>query len=307
MPSRRKLVDGVPYCSRGHAIEGDNAQRRTDGYLICRYCQRENIKSHAKAQNGLPPETPSVMANYKEPLREVENGYGYMGTIAYNEDKTHTQCHLCGKFYERPNSHIKNEHGMTALEYKDAFSLPATMSLSAPSSRRPAWQRWQNMTEEERQAQIAKMVAGKNAALDAGKGEDWKRKRGKSLFQKNLEGSCPDQLLDKIEVLAKKLDKTPSFRDFKREYGGRFVHAINGTYGSWGEALDILNMVPKGGGYDRIYTPEALIEMLVNFKEENGRDAMTSDFGRGLLPSVTTYRARFGTFLKAKEEAYGGR
>lgn len=252
----------------------------------------------------LPPDTPTVMDNYKEPLKAVEGGYGYMGTIVYNQERTHTQCHICGHFFSRLGSHLK-DHDIKVKAYRERFSLPTNTPLAATKAVRPAWSRWQSMTSEEREAHMEKMRAGRQAALD--NGADWRRRRGKTLYHKNLEGSCPDQLLDKIEVLAKKLRRTPSFRDFKREYGGKFVNAINGTYGSWGEALDILNMTPQKSGYSARYSEDSLLEMLVNFKEMNGREAMWSDFGRGILPGQTTYRRQFGSWTKAKEKAYGAR
>lgn len=313
---RRKMIDGVPYCSRGHAITGKNAITTTRGYTKCRTCINKYNSEYQRARPekynpptrkvGLPPDTPSIMANYKEPLREVDEGYGYIGTIAYNVEKTHTQCHICGHFFEKPMAHIRAEHNMSVEDYKDKFSLMASMSLTAPKGKRPAWERWQEMTDEQKAEQMRKMREGQMEAR-AERGEDWVRKRKKSLYEKNLEGSCPDQLLDKILVLSQKLGKTPSFREFQKEYDGRFVHAMNATYGSWGEALDILNMTPSRGGYAAIYTPEAVTEMLVNFKEEYGREAMSSDVGRGLLPSMHTIRRHFGTFLTAKEAAYGGR
>ena len=53
------------------------------------------------------------------------------------------------------------------------------------------------------------------------------------------------------------------------------------------------------------YDSDHLINFLKWFQEENKREAQASDCRRGLLPPVTTYASRFGSWKEAKELAYG--
>ena len=44
------------------------------------------------------------------------------GTIAHDH-RGFVVCHICGRAYKRLGSHVKESHGMTTAEYKEAFGL----------------------------------------------------------------------------------------------------------------------------------------------------------------------------------------
>lgn len=44
------------------------------------------------------------------------------GAVEY-DNKGCVVCHICGRAYKRLGSHVKESHGMTVAEYKDAFGL----------------------------------------------------------------------------------------------------------------------------------------------------------------------------------------
>lgn len=248
----------------------------------------------------LPRDTPSYMAFEKSPLRKVEGGYGFMGTLEFDvETKEHTRCHVCGYFYKQLGNHIR-AHKIGLEDYKDKFSLGMKVSLAAPQSRKPIFQRWQSLSEEQRKEHLAKMREGYKKRLDTGRPT-----RKKALYWKNVEDRCPDQLLDKIERLAKKLGRTPTSREYSKEYGSSFLGSVLGTYGTWGNALKIVKMAPKTSGYGNRYTKESIIQILLDFQYQHERQAMSTDINRGFLPSNTAFKKYFGSFIEAKRAAYG--
>lgn len=243
----------------------------------------------------LPKDTTPVLMGYKEPLTKVTDGYGYYGTIAYDKSEKFTQCHMCGFFFDNLHLHVALKHDKTTREYKLNFGLPITISLRAPKAKSHQWQTWQNLPEEKRKKIMAQLSAARERTMPA-------RIVGKSLYKKNLEGRCPEQLLDKIMVLKAKLGHTPSSIEFVNEYGAGFLGSIRLTFGKWSEALKVLGLTVKTPGGEREYDPNDLIEMLKNFKTEKGREPMTSDT-KGMLPSQQTFSRHFGSFTNAKREA----
>lgn len=286
-------------CKNGHEISGSNAYRQTkDGKTMasCRQCKSDRAKE-LRGEKGdfLPPDTKAIMASYKEPLKPVTKGFGFYGTIAYDETEQYTQCHMCGNFYPSLGSHIAKAHGKDSRAYRLEFGLPSTISLKGPKAKNHNFEKWAALSAEEKAVIIERLKA---ASEGTKRGSD----RSKALYYKNLEGRCPDQLLDKIEKLATKLGRTPTYREFDTEYTGGHSQSVKLTFGSWNEAIKILGLKPRsrGGGLHE-YDRETLLTMLFDFKERYGREPMVSDTRKGLLPSQTTYRHHFGNWSTAKE------
>lgn len=86
------------------------------------------------------------------------------GVMVFSPDGTEVQCHVCGEWFGSITSHMK-AHGLTAVEYKEAFGLPRTISTLPPAT-----------AEKQRQAAIARDqgAVGRQAlaALPPGKGRE---------------------------------------------------------------------------------------------------------------------------------------
>lgn len=288
-------------CKLGHKITGNNVKKYIKNgrnQTSCRTCSIEASKRNRQKNNDfLPPETKSVMAFYKEPLNTVPNGYGYLGTIAYDESQQYTQCHECGNFYKTLGTHASHVHGLNPLQYRDKFKLARTVSLTAPKAKNKNFEQWANMTDSEKKAAIKRMRdARENRKIP----EQW---RQKSLYHKNIEGSCPDQLLDLIDKYAKELGRTPTRREFSKRYDGKFLGSIGLTYGTWGQALQILKLTPQPAGFERKYSKEVLVKLLIEFRDRYGREPMSSDCDHGLLPNRQLFAKYFGSWTEAKEYA----
>jgi hypothetical protein len=259
---------------------------------------RKQVK--IKAGEILPPDTKSVLIGYKEPLTPIKDGFGYYGTLAYNEEKTHTQCFICGYFFKNVGAHVRYEHDKKTIDYKLEYGLGSGMSIVAPVTRQKYTRRWETMTDEERTVKIAELKT-----VQVRYTSENKSARNKSLHKKNLEGRCPAQLLDKILAQSQELGRAPSYREFSKKYGGGYQKSVVLTFGTWLEALRILNLTPKSSSRFS-YDKPTLIKMLQDFELRNERLPYATDLSSGNgLPSCGAFIRHFGSWSNAKEEAFG--
>lgn len=287
---KQSKISQVKMCKAGrHEMTPDNTSAR-QGKKRCRACISERSAAKWKAMaDHLPPTTQPFLAGYKEPLRKVDGGYGYMGTLAFDaETQRYTQCHLCGNFYIRLGRHIVHAHSMSARDYKIELGLPLKMSLVAPNSTVDRKYIWESYTDEERERILANLKKGH------GKKHGGQRL---SLYHRNLKGRCPDQLLDKIKRLMDKLGHVPTRREFSAEYGDGDLSAVYFVHGKWSWAVKLVLDAPE------MYNEINLIAILQDFRVRYGREPITTDILDGLLPTNNVFRQTFGSFSKAKEAA----
>lgn len=293
-------------CRNGHDKTPENTIIRSTGKRQCRDCVKESVarakeRRHANrdkqiTKTALPADTPVLLEHYKQPLRKVKDGFGYYGTIAYDaETRSKTQCHICGRFFERVGVHVNTFHGQSADEYKKEFKIPKSVSLSAPNAKTKAFERWAKMTDKEKKAVFDRMNKAKAKKLPH------RTKSKKSLYRMNIEDTCPDQVVDKLQKLAKELGRTPSHKEFERRWKIS-REAVIGRHGSFANAIRKAGL--KSWVEENTYTPDELICRLIDFYKENGREAMTRDTGKHRIPTIKTYIKYFGSFTEAKEIAY---
>jgi len=257
-----------------------------------------------------------IFYNYKEPLEPIKNGFGYMGVVLSNKEETRIQCHICGKLFEEVGTHARQAHKIKVKEYKQKFGLSFNTSLISESirtARKIRTLKWlATMSPKERAHQRERARQGiiewhrKQRLKHGAKYPDFKL----SLEVKNKRGTCPDQLLYKIKVVAEKLGHSPSLSEFVDYYQSqRFLATIIKTFGSWinakkmaghGEPLPLGN--PKGFKKPK-YHDEELLEYLQMFYKENKKIPTETDARRGLIPSSSLYKRRFGGLPAARELA----
>lgn len=249
-----------------------------------------------------------TISHYKEPLKAVEKGkgYGYYGALLSTVDGEKIQCHICGKLYQALHAHVKATHNMSAHKYKEKFGLAYLTSLVSEKQReknKMVFLNWmKSLTPEQKEAWFKRRQ------------EDVKKSRGKrkhgqpklQLESYNKRGTCPDQVLAKIQEVVDKLGRVPSLYEFVAECGTqRYKHLIFKIFGSWKNALKMLNMKPKDpnkGGFKK-YTDEELIEYLRIYTEAHRQMPTYSDFKRSLLPGYEIYLNRFGSMEEARKIA----
>lgn len=247
-----------------------------------------------------------TIKNYKEPLAEIpkKEGFGFWGTLLVTTDGESVQCHICGKLFSNLAGHITHGHQMKVADYKEKYKLARKTALVSESERMRLKEGMLEMLKNMTPAQKRKQIEGM---------KKFARERAFNKFTirletKNKRGTCPDQLLDKIKEVARKLGKTPTSKEFIRECGTqRYKHLIFKTFGSWNKAIEMigLNQEPARNALGKRpkWSDEELIEYLIDFTATNKKLPTQSDFDRGLLPDYQTYIRRFGGISKAREKA----
>ena len=242
-----------------------------------------------------------ILGAYKEPLRKVENGFGYMGAISLSKDGR-IQCHICGELFDNLSFHVKTHSKITVREYKEKFGLSMSTSLVSESVRQKMKEKMFEINARHKDGFFAEM-SRKGVLARKGK----RTSRRESLEKKNLKGTCPDQLLEKIRECATALGYTPSYDNFFVWAGTqRFYRPIVLTFGSWSNAIKQAGLARHkhpGGKGDLDYADDELLEYLHDFYTEHSVIPSRSDYARGLFPHYTTYVNRFGSMAEARRRA----
>ena len=197
--------------------------------------------------------------NYKEPLMKFDEGYGYIGALIFDGKTDKIQCHLCGEWLGNLPHHLKREHNMTASAYKDKVGLFQTTAL---------------LSEGARNKLVVAAVARGNQNLKYGKAKTQEQKdkirktlieNGKKAEGMNLRGTCPAQLIDRMQkIYAKKGDKI-----LMTDFGG-FDELLKATFGSTKEACQIAGIPynPTGHNKNKVYLKKYTDEMTIDFVKE---------------------------------------
>ncbi len=254
------------------------------------------------------PDAPSgyvMLYNYKEPFMPFVGGHGYQGVLLFDGSNDTVQCHLCGEWQTYLPGHLKREHTMTAAEYKETVGLEKTSVLISESAR-------------------AKLIAVnmgkrmKNLRRPKHRSKETREKIRLSLLEhrretQNKRGTCPLQLIERLQKEFDKRGRTPKMREVKGLY-----QTITKVYGSWKHACEIAGIPYRSVGttlrpraikqrkrvsYPFSYDRDALLDALRVFKKVNGRDASFSDCRRGLVPTYRRYRHAFGSWKNALAKA----
>lgn len=265
------------------------------------------------SEHFIDKETGLTLNHYKEPLKRVTDGHGYFGCIMSTTDGEKIQCHICGELFEELQAHVRQKHGVKIKDYKKKFQLSMKTALVSESRREKRKQqtlKWLHaMTPEEQQTHWKK----RGRAI-----KEWRKNNPDkvharfkfSLEWHNKRASCPDQIIAKLQEVAKKLGHTPTKIEFIDACGSqRYVHLAYSTFGSYTKACEKAGLTPnsnigKGGNLSgRRYSNDELLDHLTIFWRETGKIPTETDFRRGLLPAADMYRRRFGSVPAARELA----
>lgn len=316
----------------------------------------KNIERRGAQKEMEYEEAPSgyvMLYNYKEPFMPYEGGFGYQGVLMFDGASDTVQCHLCGGWFGYLPKHIAKEHTTTAAQYKEMVGLlPSTALIS--------------------EGQRAVLIASgqerfKNLRPNLGHSEATKEKIRQSQLarkdiaeKRNIYGTCPAQLIDRLQKKYTELGYTPDrdeiigYNTFVRLFGSWkeacnragvphrtsrqrkpnkkytdeekvvWIRAFYAEHGrlpkisTRGETKVIGRVRPKmfkilcnaaltqtelPPKRMHMYTTEALIESLQEFRKNEDRNPSHSDCIRGLLPGYHLYKTRFGSWKNAIKEA----
>lgn len=237
-------------------------------------------------------------STYKEPLRPVDKGYGFHGTVLYSPKNDLIQCHECGEWaktlYGRGHLQL---HNLSQDQYKEKYGLARKTKLVAEGLRKKQAQNYINRSPE----------FHKQAAIELAKYQSPEHKKtmtGKTirLETRNKRGNCPDQLLDKmIQAVDEKGRISQDL--FIRRWGNHYLSTIRLIYGSWEEAVRLTGFVSGRQQPIHSYTDIELLNYLKQFYDVYKRTPTSSDFSRGFLPSTHSYMSRFGSLNSARTKA----
>lgn len=235
-----------------------------------------------------------VYTPYKDPLTEVKKGYGFLGALARTSDGERLQCHICGGLFVHLGIHVSKKHGLGRKEYAIRFQLAGNTRLIGDNYRT---QKAQEFGQLEAKVLLQRLENLRKGWEASGRKTYW----GKSLEQKNKEGVCPDQLIQKIQQLAALQGSTPSLRQFREHYKG-LVKITYDTFGSWSTAVQVAGLEEAARGRSPQYTKPILIDMIQRFQKVHGRRPYSNNLGRE-LPSQWVFTRYFGNFSSALKEA----
>lgn len=249
-----------------------------------------------------------VLGPYKEPLRKLEEGFGYYGALTFSINSK-IQCHVCGELFDNLSFHVPPAHGLKIDEYRNKFGIAKNSKLVSEAFRearkRHMLEMLFKMTPEQRAERKRKFL--KNAArANKRRGPSTRGKSNLSPEQVNVRGICPDQLISLINEVNEKLGHVPSQKEFMDFYQTqRFMPPIRRTFGSWKKAVLAAGLHPKvrSQGARMRYSDQELLDALTRFYEENEIIPTRSDIGRGYLPNWNVYIRRFGSMPKARKLA----
>ncbi len=247
--------------------------------------ERKDIMEYESAPSGA-----IKLYNYKEPFMPAKNGgFGFQGVLLHDAEEQLIQCHVCGEWFRSLSSHIKLHGFPRTRDYKDEFGLAHDTAL---------------VCEETRNKYI--VVATERAKAYKGKipktaGQGSRIGTKISMEKRNNRGTCPLQLLDKLESIKNELGYQPSWSKTcdtvtlnGKPFSGRgLVSSLELVFGSWDNAISQLHWTGSDKKELRRWTKESLIQIYREFVKKNKRFPSDSDYRRGVLPSPTSFN-RYG-------------
>jgi hypothetical protein len=269
-----------------------------------RATREENL---LKSGQVLSPGTTTILYdNYKEPLKKVEDGFGFYGTVALDESRNHVQCHICGNLYTNLSVHLPF-HKIKTVDYKDKFGLAPKTVLAGEAYRERLVKLREVRVKEgadkglpehlKRYYDEVERETGKRGVRVGTKKRHW------TLEEQNKAGLCPDQVLEKLTDYIKELGRVPTQDEFKRHYHTRYMSSMRYHFGNWHDYVTAAGYESVKKALESSTTPDQLITYLKEFYEEHKRVPMNSDFKRGIVVGRYHYYKHFGTLNNARVEA----
>ena len=164
------------------------------------------------------------------PFEIVKEGFGYQGVLAEDTKTGQLQCHICGKWYEQLPTHLLFKHKMTSAQYRKKFGLLTSTALKSKAIRMAHSKNIERLQKEGRM-----QIGNSNGYGFKKKNKESANRKGisKARESQNKYGVCDLQIMDRIISLSKKLGKTPTLTDIKKEYGGGIIAIMRLRYGSY--------------------------------------------------------------------------
>lgn len=228
--------------------------------------KKQKVLKYDQAESGY-----ILIGKWEPPFLPVKGGFGFVGVLAEDSKSGRLQCHACGNWYEQLPTHFTVKHGMNGEQYRKKFGLFVGTALKSKRMRLIHSATIARLQKE------GKMQVGnsngygfKKKNLEAGNRKGIKKaKEGQNAF-----GVCDLQIMTKIINLGKKMGKTPTLTDIKKEYGGGLISIMHSRYGSYVKyCREYLKLQPNYSSYNRQFrTNKAWKEHLLDMGRKSLKD-----------------------------------
>lgn len=264
---------------------------------ICYGCRKMNMD--IKSGELRTPEFKEVnVANYKDPMRKVEDGFGYYGAITTTNDGKHIQCHICGYYFANVGAHVQSRHKVEARDYKIKYGLRLKDGLLSPIEKFASQFRYNKYSrkspEEYRTMSLKGAATRKERGVKTG-GDMW------TAQTRNEKGLCEDQTIAKIRRVAELCGGIPTHQAYDNEYGG--MQVVYHWFGTWEKAVEAAGVTSylKAKKIAVKEERERVITGMKRFYEEHNRTPQTADFNSvGYLPSQNRMKRLFKSLNDAR-------
>lgn len=236
--------------------------------------------------------------NYKEPLMKFTGGFGFMGALVFDGETDKIQCHFCGEWFGSLAPHLHREHNMNVSAYKEKVGLLQTTALISESLRSKLIangldKRLQNLRKGGKMKQEQKEKI--RATL---------KSNSEKMEFKNLRGTCPEQLIYRLQEVYKREGANMSFKKHVH-----FDDNLIRTFGSVKEACRMADVPYREPGqtikstkkYGRLDAVAFIKEFILCFKRTPNREDFIQQGKKGLYQS---YVKHADSLLELIKEAY---
>lgn len=211
--------------------------------------------------------------NYKEPLMEFQEGFGFVGALLFDGETETVQCHLCGEWLNYLPHHLHKEHNMTAGAYKQKVGLLKNTALISEKAR-------ENLIKGSLAKRKENLRPGKKQTPETRKKiSDTLKENAQKSEGMNLRGTCPAQLIHRMQTIYKQNGEDFRLRDFNY-----FEGLLRSTFGSVKEACLLAGIPYRKPGqnysYDHVikHKKHDLTRFVVEFIGKNKRTPTFKDF-----------------------------
>ncbi len=207
------------------------------------------------------PQNPAIevfVPNYKEPILSVNNGFGWYGLQAYNE-QGQLMCHECGEFFDNLGKHTSPKHNLDAKEYKKKYGLILKDRLTSDSLHtKIRFQRLNDTSNTKRLKELSKQSQPLGAAAHKQQGQHT------ALEFYNKHDTCDKQLLRRLIDLAAIYGNDISVNQIYA-CQHELVGLLCKHFGSFNKAKQLAKLIVNKSGDDIHYSEQMILEDMNQF------------------------------------------
>ncbi len=238
----------------------------------------------------------------------VKEGFGFLGTLLYDDIEDKIQCHVCGELFTQLTHFHLRKHELTTPEYKEKFGLNKMTALMTPtlSERKSLLPQnkipiWKKMSKADFKRFNERRLKGyKNKDTQLRKETNYGRRYTYEMM--NRFGSCPLQVEERFIRVTESLGRTPKELDLIKADSGLLDILIR-KFKTYSNALNHFGLKLNKRSSRRDYNTEYLSKLLKIWVKEKRRVPTHGDTLKGYLPHYQTLKRHFGTWQAVQDQA----